>query len=73
MLLSLWPGHQQRISLNRVEGDWRADKDITVGHQAWEEEGRAQARDSAMGWRGGARDLRPRRRMWHLTEHEDAS
>lgn len=67
VLLSSW-----RISSNRLEGGWKAGKDISAGYQAWEEEGRAQARDSAVGWRGGARNLR-QKRMWHLTEHENGS
>lgn len=43
-----------------------------LGHRAWEEEGRAQAKDSAEGWRRGTGALRPRR-MWHLTGHEDGT
>lgn len=50
-----------RTPSNRLEEGWKADKDSSVGPQAWEEEGGAQARDSATGWRGGARDLRQRR------------
>lgn len=64
---SLWPGHEWRISVSRLEGSWKADRDTTAAPQAWEAEGRAQGRDRAVDWRGGAKDVRQRSRG-HVTE-----
>ena len=67
VLLSLWPGHHWRISLSLSQGGWKVDKAMAAVPQASEEEGKAQGRDVAVDWRGGAGDVRQRRR-WHLTE-----